>query len=221
MTGRPPFPPEQRKRREHGTNARYRWGETGNDYRNGCRCFECSSAGVLYEKLRASRKARGWNPYVDTTEAREHLLWLRSQGVGRRAVAAASGVALSSVQGIASGKIQKARPETVAKLLAVHTATAKGGARIDGTRAFAQVDELTRLGYSERNLARRLGYAGTGLQLKRASGVITRAKAERIEALYLELTAERDAQREWDAARQADYRARKETGDVVPRKRSA
>jgi hypothetical protein len=59
------------------------------------------------------------------------------------------------------------------------------------------------------------------LQLRRESGRITPAKAERIRRLHRELTAERDAQRDWMARLQADYRRRDRTGQPINRRHKA
>ena len=213
MTGRLPVPVELRKRREHGTNARYRWGEVGDDYRNGCRCYECCTAGVLYEKLRAARKHRGVDPYVDNTEARQHLEWLETQGVGLRTVSAVSGVSRSALSLIRKGTRPVSRPETIAAILAVHTGDAAAGAVIDGTRTMQLVDELLALGHTKGDLAIMLGASTKALQVCRR-GTIRRETADKVQQLHERLTRERDAQRQWDAERQADYRARRDAGQL-------
>ena len=213
MSGRAPVPIKDRKRREHGTNARYRWGEVGDDYRNGCRCFECCSAGVLYEKLRANRKRRGMDAYVDNTEAREHLLWLEQHGVGLRTVCEVSGVSRSALSLIRKGVRPVSRPETITAILAVHTGNAAPGAVIDGTRTMALIDELLALGYTKGAVAQMLGASTKALQVCKR-GTIRRETADKVAALHEQLTRERDAQRQWDAERQADYRARRDAGQL-------
>lgn len=213
MTGRAPVPIEDRKRREHGTNARYRWGEVGDDYRNGCRCFECCSAGVLYEKLRAARKARGVDPYVDNTEAREHLLWLEQHGVGLRTVCEVSGVSRSALSLIRKGVRPVSRPETITAILAVHTGNAAPGAVIDGARTMALIDELLALGHTKGAVAQMLGASTKALQVCKR-GTIRRETADKVAELHEQLTRERDAQRQWEAERQADYRARRDAGQL-------
>jgi transcriptional regulator with XRE-family HTH domain len=213
MSGRPPVPIEDRKRREHGTNARYRWGEVGDDYRNGCRCFECSSAGVLYEKLRAARKARGVDPYVDNTEAREHLLWLEQHGVGLRTVCEVSGVSRSALSLIRKGVRPVSRSETITAILAVHTGNAAPGAVIDGAPTMALIDELLALGHTKGAVAQMLGASTKALQVCKR-GTIRRETADKVAELHEQLTRERDAQRQWDAERQADYRARRDAGQL-------
>ena len=213
MTGRAPVPIEDRKRRDHGTNARYRWGEVGDDYRNGCRCFECCSAGVLYEKLRANRKRRGMDAYVDNTEAREHLLWLEQHGVGLRTVCEVSGVSRSALSLIRKGVRPVSRPETITAILAVHTGNAAPGAVIDGAPTMALIDELLALGHTKGAVAQMLGASTKALQVCKR-GTIRRETADKVAELHEQLTRERDAQRQWDAERQADYRARRDAGQL-------
>lgn len=193
--------------RAHGTRCRYVWGPVGQQPGNGCRCFECSAAAVLYEKRRTARKARGWNPYVDNSEARSHIAWLSTQGIGLRTVAEVSGVSRSALRHIKNGTRTKSKPEIVDAILALHRGIAADNAHVPNQRIVEMVAELKTMGYSQRSLAGMLGYKAQSLQLSK-SGLITPAKAKRIEALYKALTAKRDAGREFDAARQREYRQR-------------
>lgn len=194
--------------RSHGTRARYTWGPSGQQSANGCRCYECTSAAVLYNKILVAKQRRGWKPYHDNTEARQHLLWLQTQGIGLRQVEIVSGVSRSALEKIRSGKRLVSRPETIEAILAVHRGKAAAGAHVLDMRIPEMINELKSMGYSARCLAIMLGYKCGHLNLTK-SGRITPAKAARIEALYRELTAERDAQREFDASRQRDLRKRK------------
>lgn len=213
MNGRKPVPWDQRKRREHGTNACYRWGVVGDDWRNGCRCYECTTAGVIYEKQRAARKARGEEPYVDNTEAREHLLWLETQGIGLRTVSDVSGVSRSALSLIRKGVRPVSRPETIAAILAVHKGNAAPGAVVDGSSTMALIDDLLRMGYKKGELAQLLGASTRALQVCKR-GTIRQDTADKVAALHERLTRSRDAQRQWDAERQADYRARRDAGQL-------
>lgn len=213
MTGRAPLPMEQRKRRAHGTNARYRWGEVGNDYRNGCRCYECTTAGVLYQKRWEARKARGIEPYVDASEARAHLEFLRANGVGLRTVAEVSGVHRPSLRLILRGERKRVRPETLAAVLGVHLGHAKPGAVVDGTRTTELVAELLEMGWTKGAIAQALGATTKALQACRR-GTVLRSTADKVATLHEEATRERDARRQWDAERQADYRRRRDAGEL-------
>lgn len=195
------------RERPHGTNFRYRFGATGNDWRNGCRCYECSQAGVLYEKLRAARKARGVEPFVDNSDARTHLEWLGRNGVGMRVVADRTGLRRLTLQKIASGAVRKSRPDTVERILGCHLGFAAPGASVDAADTLRLLDELVALGYSRLYLARQLNPNAHKLQVGR-SGRVRRATADQVRDLHRQLTASRDAHRDYNARRKADERRR-------------
>ena len=183
----------------HGTKSRYTHG--------GCRCDECRAAAVLAEKRRRVDRARGRVALVDATAARTHLQWLSDCGVGQHAVADATGITPAHVVRIKTGRVDKVRVSTEARILAVHLGNARRYAPVRNLRVFAMVDELKAHGWTERELARRLGYAGTsGLQLNRRTMRVTPAKAERIAALHRELMAPIVARREHEAQRRARQR---------------
>lgn len=207
--------------REHGTVARYRWGVTGNQPGNGCRCFECSDAVYRYEKARRHLREDGIPAFIDATEVREHLLWLQSVGVGRRRVSQVTGIAMSTINALRGGHRTRVRPETADKLMGVSLAMASPGTNIAGGPTFALVDELLAMGYSQTELCRRLGMRTRSLNLRRSTGLITAGRAARIASLHRQLTARRDAQREWDAGRQADYRRRDRAGEPINRRNKA
>jgi hypothetical protein len=192
--------------RAHGTYARYRFGENGGDWRNGCRCFDCSSTAVLYEKQREARKRRGWEPYVDNAAARDHLEWLRVNGVGLRTVAARTGLGRTALQKIVNGDVTRSRPETIRAVLAVNLSAAHGAALIDAGRTWRLLDELVALGHTKGSIAMRLGAATPALQIGRRR--VKASTAHKVEALHRELTAERDAKREQLARRKAAERRR-------------
>lgn len=213
MTARPPLPLEQRKHREHGTRARYMFGAVGSDTAEGCRCWECAQATNVYEKRRVAARRRGVEAFVDAAEAAAHLRWLSANGIGQHRLAAVTGLSRSNIVAIKTGRRTRIRPETEARILAAHLGMAGPGAYVPNRRVHEMVAELKELGHPECRLAQMLGYRGRSLQLSK-SGRVTPAKAARIEALYLELTAERDARRQWEAERQADYRRRRDAGEL-------
>jgi transcriptional regulator with XRE-family HTH domain len=211
MTGRPALAVEQRKHREHGTRARYMFGEVGNDTANGCRCWECAQATNVYEKRRVAARRRGIEAFVDASEAAAHLRWLSANGLGQHRLAEVTGLSRSNIVAIKTGRRTRIRPETEQRVLACHLGMAGPGAPVPNRRVHEMVAELKAMGYAQQRLAQMLGYKGNSLQLRK-SGRVTPAKAARIESLYLQITAERDAQRQWEAERQADYRQRKADG---------
>lgn len=193
--------------RAHGTRARYVFGATGNDWRNGCRCFDCSAAAVLYEKRRQRARARGEVAYIDATEAREHLLFLRANGLARRGVAAASGVSQSQVSKIARGAVKRIRPATADRILAVHLGKTPAGSYVDAARTLAQIDDLVHtVGMTRTAIAQALGYRTHALQIGK-DGRVTKANADRVDALWRDRMTPVLVAREHVNRKQAEYRA--------------
>jgi hypothetical protein len=193
--------------RAHGTRARYVFGATGQDWHNGCRCFDCSQAAVLYEKRRQRARRRGEVAYVDASEARTHLLWLRSNGIGRRTIEAATGLSNSAIARIANGTVTRIRPATADKILGMHVGRAAPGARIDATSTLAKIDDLVNVvGMTKGAIAAALGAKTRALQVAK-KGWVTRANADKVDALWRERMAPIHARRENEAASRAHYRA--------------
>jgi hypothetical protein len=156
-------------------------------YLAGCRCFHCRRANSDYERERkAARLAGDWNGLIPAERARAHLLALSRAGVGKRAVAAASDVAVSVVSAVRSGRKARIRARTERRLLAVTTAMVSDGALIKSGRALRLLEELTAEGFSKAELARRLGYATPALQFNRPR--IRARSLARIQALRSKLT---------------------------------
>lgn len=156
-------------------------------YLAGCRCFMCRRANSDYERDRkAARLAGDWNGCVDASRAREHLRALSKAGVGKRAVAAASDVAVSVVDAVRGGRKARIRARTERRLLAVTVEMMSDGALTSARPALQMIEALRTEGFSKAELARRLGYASPALQFK---GTRMRARsAARIAALYSRIT---------------------------------
>ena len=93
----------------HGRRARYV---------AGCRCDLCRAANRNYARKRLHAQKDGdWNGLVDAAEARAHLRRLSRLGVGRRAVHAASDVALTVIQDVRDGTKTQIRARTARKRL--------------------------------------------------------------------------------------------------------
>lgn len=156
-------------------------------YMAGCRCVECRAANSAYECERArARKAGDWNGIVDATEARTHMLKLRRQGVGRRAVGACTDIADTVLQEIVNGSKTRIRARTSRLILGVTKAGASDHALISAGRSQQLIEELLTEEYPESYLATRLGYKTGRLQFN-AKKILVR-NAARIERLHTELT---------------------------------
>lgn len=186
--------------RAHGTRACYVWGpEPGQDRSRGCRCEPCRAANRAYARGwdRARRRPDGDRSpaYIDATEVRRHLRWLQRQGVGRRAVHTASGVALSSIAKLRNGTVTRCRPETAEALLLVFPVDAAPGALVDARPTWRLLDDLIGRGFTRRDLARRLGSTARNPALQVGRTRVTAATATQVRSLHAELTADSAAPR--------------------------
>lgn len=162
----------------HGRRARYV---------AGCRCDVCRAANRNYARRRLQAQREGdWNGLVDAGPARAHLLSLSRAGVGRRAVAAASDVALSVIAAVRSGEKTQIRARTARRILAVTAAMVSDHAIVGPGRTHQRIKHLVEEeGFTKAELARRLGYARPALQFNRRR--MTARNVARVERLYQRL----------------------------------
>lgn len=189
--------------RAHGTRVKY--------VIDKCRCEPCTDANRTYARERdrhARRVAYGIEQprqaYVDTTEARKHLLWLSSVGVGSRQVHERTGVARSAIDKIRTGKITKARPRTVERILAVGRSAAADGTLVDAKPTWRHIDDLRRHGWTNAAISRAIGNNGRSLQIGRTR--VTAGTARKIEQLHQHALLPELRRRELQAERRARYR---------------
>lgn len=103
---------------------------------------------------------------VSAERARAHLARLAELGVGRRAVAAASDVALTSLLEIKLGRKLKIRTETERRILAVDAGARADSAHVSGARTWSAVGELLRMGWTKGAISQQaLGNQAPALQL--------------------------------------------------------
>jgi hypothetical protein len=172
--------------RAHGTRAKY--------VVEKCRCDPCTAANRVYARERERRINRDrlgtgppHAPYVDAAPAREHLEWLSSVGVGRRTIAQRTGVSLSALLDIKTGRHRRIRPETESKILAVGKFDRPKSTRVDATETFALIEDLLYLGLTKVRIAEALG-CGRSLQLAK-SKMMTVTRIERVRKVYVQLVA--------------------------------
>lgn len=141
------LPPAERH--AHGTRARYV---------TGCRCAPCTIANRDYARGRYLAQCRGdWNGLVEASKAREHLMQLSKLGVGRRAVQAASDVALTVLEDVRSGKKTRIRARTEKAILEVNAGAMSDGALVPAKETWKQIRKLLSLGYTKSEIAKELG----------------------------------------------------------------
>lgn len=167
--------------RAHGTRAKY--------VIEKCRCTACTTANRMYARERdrsINRDKLGTGPpharYVDAAQARAHLRWLSSVGVGRRTIARRTGLSLSALQEIKAGRHRRIRPETADSILGVGKFDRPKATRVDATEAFALVDDLLYLGFTKVRIAEALG-CSKSLQLAK-SKQMTLTRLERLRKAY-------------------------------------
>jgi hypothetical protein len=136
-------------------------------YVAGCRCLQCRAGHSSYNAQRERAKRAGErNDLVDAAPAIEHLDNLLAGGVGRRSVAAASGVALSTIIWIRSGVRKRITRQTLKRILDVDAGAAAGGCRIPAGPTWKILDRLIADGFTKRQLAKWMG-VGVSIQFRR------------------------------------------------------
>ncbi|MFF9568464.1 hypothetical protein [Streptomyces sp. NPDC014685] len=174
--------------RDHGY-ARYKL--------DGCRCYTCGWAVAQYNDAREHAIRRGeWQPYVDATPVREHLLRLRDCSLGTRRVAAIAQVDRKRLFAVLNGRPERGagpqervRPALAAAVLRVEPTLDNLGAAtpISSVGTHRRLTALVAAGWPQTYLAKRLGTSNGGFgNLLGRSQVIVRT-ARRVRALYDDL----------------------------------
>jgi transcriptional regulator with XRE-family HTH domain len=207
----PPCPPRPRAtvrrdcehkqaNHQHGTYAAY--------VLDRCRCDACRNANVEYEHDRSQLAARRrWDPTVPATprgelvparRARAHLKALMAAGMGLKTIAAKSGIAHGSISAIIYGKRSRVKSERrprrrritrqlEQRILAVNLDLA-GGAKVDPTGTARRLQALVAIGWSQSQLARRLGKTPANVtETVHGTRQTTVATAAAVRGLYDEL----------------------------------
>lgn len=166
---------------EHGTRSRYV---------RGCRCDDCRAANRTYARR---RDVYGWSERVaadwcDAEPARQHILELRAQGMGKRRIAEVAGVHLSVIDVILYGKhgspATRVLRRNADKVLAVSLDHAPG-AVVDATGARRRIRALQAIGWPLHEIASRIGWATSNLGTLASGGRECNAdSARKIAAVY-------------------------------------
>lgn len=165
----------------HGTRARYVGG--------GCRCEPCRKANREYAAARARARAQGdTGELIDAAPVRAHLAALAEQGVGRRAVAAACDVALSTLRSVGQGRKLRVRASTARRILAVDAGAIADGGLVPAGPTRQALRELLRLGLTKTEVARRMGSSAKVPSLQLVARHVTAKNALRVQRLLAEVT---------------------------------
>ncbi|PFG16299.1 hypothetical protein ATK74_0833 [Propionicimonas paludicola] len=181
-------------RHQHGTRSAYVFDR--------CRCEACTIVNREGMRIRSRQKALArWNPELDPfipgDVVRAHLRGLMDAGMGWKRIAAAAGVATSTVYPILYGKNvdqpdhpeyrpprKQVRRNVAEKLLAV-TLDLADGAMVDGTGTRRRLQALVTVGWSQSRLASELGWTVANFgHLIHGTGLVTKGTAARVRDLY-------------------------------------
>lgn len=138
-------------------------------YVRGCRCKACLAAYARYKRMQRLARENGCgNPTVSAERSRRHLNMLSDFGVGRRSVAAVTGMNDNWLWRIATGRKLKVRRKTEACVLSV---SVEDGLAVqswtDAGASWLLLKQLLREGFTKKDLARRLGMKAPSLQFRK------------------------------------------------------
>lgn len=171
---------ELSKTKPHGTRLKYK---------GGCKCVPCRAANSRYESERlAARKSGNGNGIVSAQESRTHLLKLQAKGIGRRTIHDICGVAQNIIVGIRNGERPNVRKSTEQRILSVGLDALPDSALVSAKPTWKILRWLMSQGLDEATLAKRLGYAGRSLQIKKT--YITAKTAIKVERFYNRMMVE-------------------------------
>lgn len=153
----------------------------------GCRCEPCTVANRVYARELGRHHRRVTHGieqpvqrFVDATEAREHLLWLRSFGVGKRTVHKLTGIGITTLWEITRGDTLKVHPDTETKILDLWRDTRNDAMVVAAEPTWKRIAWLQQQGWSKARIARELGLGRT-LQIRTER--ITHRTEQRVEDL--------------------------------------
>lgn len=186
--------------RPHGTRAKF--------VIEHCHCEPCWEANRAYAREQyRKRNDPDWQPaYVDASEARAHLRWLSRIGVGKRAVHERSGVGVTAIENIRTGKRQRARPETIEKILLVFPVDALDHALVPAGPTWKLLEDLIAHGYTRTFIGRELGSKAKTPSLQLRRDFVIASSARKVKALHARLMVRTIAERELMRNRRQKYR---------------
>lgn len=173
---------------QHGTVLAY--------IRDRCGCQPCTKAGTDYARTMYRRRAYGQSRLVDAEPVRAHIRWLQAQGMGLATIRAAAGMGggvmcdllygRPSPDGARRPPVRRIKPETAAAVLAV-TCQLAPSALTDGTGTRRRLQALVCMGWSQYELAGRLGYSAGNFGKVVHATRVTAATADAVAGLYDQL----------------------------------
>lgn len=173
-----------RANHQHGTRVRYKMDR--------CRCTPCRDAQKAYMRDRSRQAAYGrWQPYVDAEPARRHVRDLMDAGLGWKQVAERSGVGTGCLSKLLWGSptrgaapSRRIRPATADALLAVRPDRVAAGQNVDPTGTHRRLQALVAAGWSQAQLANRLGMLRSNFGRMIGSRTVLASTRDAVAALY-------------------------------------
>lgn len=167
----------------HGTPA---------SYARGCRCFPCRIAESHYNRGVRAELAAGNGRTRDAGRARRHLQQLAAAGLGKRTVAAITGLDVRTLYMIRSGRVRSIFRNTEERILGVEIAVditrLRATCRVESGATRKRIARLLEEGFTKKELARRLGYTAPALQLAGRPSILVR-NAMAVAKLYRQVMA--------------------------------
>lgn len=151
-----------------------------------CRCQPCRTSNREYERDRHRRLEPA---FVLASEARAHVAWLATQGIGRKQVAKVSGVAHGAICKLMDGDSRRGSPpskrirwRTHEAIMAVTPADIGGHLQaIPAGPTWVLLDEMIAAGIPKSTIASALG-VGASLQIKHTT--VSPANRDKVYALH-------------------------------------
>jgi len=128
-----------------------------------CRCEKCRRVKNAYQRQVYRRRGYGtWQPYIDATPTRQHLLMLHNAGISYIQIGEQSGLHENHVRRIANGHSKQVRPETEQAVLAL---TVEGMQRkvLPVTGSARRLQALVAIGWPFTTLATYIGLNPRGI----------------------------------------------------------
>jgi hypothetical protein len=125
---------------------------------------------------------------IDATNAREHLAWLQTQGVGLRIAARAARLSYGTVDHIRSGQLVRTRRATAESILTIDASARSDRARTRVDETLILVNRLVGAGYRRGWIAKQLGSRWPSLGIGKTEWIEVRT-ARAVHSLYNRLHA--------------------------------
>lgn len=132
--------------RKHGTRS---------CYVGGCRCSDCSRVALAYARTHY-RRTKPKSPKVSTAHVMYHIAYLKSYGLGCKAIGQACDCSPATIRLLSNGRLRTILRVTEQRILSVTPEAIADHALVDGDMTRKMLRELLDEGYSWRQLSREL-----------------------------------------------------------------